>query len=192
MILPSYREYLQQINMCNMHLHVKTGLHVRRKHKHKHKHEHKKPTCKPVRRKHKRLVLARGCACVYACAVPVYTYDASISTSTKEWKSFHCLVLKLASLRRACKPKRRKHKHKRKERKLKNCDKLSAYILVTRALPFSPPCWNQISRQKAVRPRDCATFLCFCTCVCHLMLISHTCKHPCAYAYACVVRVNQG
>ena len=36
----------------------KLGLHVRRKHKHKHKHKHKKPTCKPVRRKHKRLVLA--------------------------------------------------------------------------------------------------------------------------------------
>ena len=35
---------------------LKPGLHVRRKHKHKHK--HKKPTCKPVRRKHKRLVLA--------------------------------------------------------------------------------------------------------------------------------------
>ena len=31
---------------------VKPGLHVRRKHK------HKKPTCKPVRRKRKRLVLA--------------------------------------------------------------------------------------------------------------------------------------
>ena len=37
---------------------LKPGLHVRRKHKHKHKHKHKKPTCKPVRRKHKRLVLA--------------------------------------------------------------------------------------------------------------------------------------
>ena len=43
----------------------------------------------------------------------------------------------LASLRRTCKPGRRKHKHKRKERKLKNSDKLSAYILVIHALPFS-------------------------------------------------------
>ena len=34
---------------------VKAGLHVRRKHKRKYK--HKRPKCKPVRRKHKRLVL---------------------------------------------------------------------------------------------------------------------------------------
>ena len=79
----------------------------------------------------------------------------SISTSTREWNDFHSLVLvlMLASLRRTCKPGRRKHKHKRKERKLR------------------PPCWNQISRQKAVWPRDRARFLCFCACVCHLMLM---------------------
>ena len=40
------------------------------------------------------------------------------------------LCLCLRQLRRTCKPGRRKHKHKRKERKLKNSDKLSAYILV--------------------------------------------------------------
>ena len=49
----------------------------------------------------------------------------------------HKLVLMLASLRRTCKPERSKHKHKRKERKLKNSDILSAYILVTHALPLS-------------------------------------------------------
>ena len=113
---------------------VKPGLHVRCKHKHKHKQKHKKPTRKPVRRKHKRLVLASvlmvassrftrttqrhkhkhkhkrmerfpfSCACAFACA---------------------CVV---ASFRR--KPGRYKHRHKHKERKLKNSDNLSAYILV--------------------------------------------------------------
>ena len=47
-----------------------------------------------------------------------------------------CRLL-LAPLRRTCKPGRRKDKHKRKERKLKNSDKLLAYILETHALPFS-------------------------------------------------------
>ena len=37
---------------------LKPGLHVRRKHKHEHKNKHKEPTCKPVRRKQQRLVLA--------------------------------------------------------------------------------------------------------------------------------------
>ena len=43
--------------------------------------------------------------------------DASTSTSTREWKSFHSLVLMLASLRRTCKPGRRKH-NKRKHKAL--------------------------------------------------------------------------
>ena len=34
-----------------------------------------------------------------------------------------------------------------------------------------PPSWNQISREKAVRARDCAKFLIFCACVCHLVLM---------------------
>ena len=48
------------------------------------------------------------------------TYDTSISTSTREWKSFHSLVLvlMLAPLRRTCEPGRRKHKHKRKHKAL--------------------------------------------------------------------------
>ena len=33
------------------------------------------------------------------------------------------------------------------------------------------PCWNQISRQKAAHPRDCAKILCFCAGLCHLMLM---------------------
>ena len=117
---------------------LKPGLHVRRKYK------HKKPTCKPVRRKHKRLVLAL----VLMLASSWFTHStkrrqhkhkrmgrngANISTSTKERNDFHvCLCL-----RRTCKPGRRKHKHKRKERKLKNSDKLS----VTHALPFAK--WRQ-------------------------------------------------
>ena len=45
---------------------------------------------------------------------------ASRSKNTREWKSFHSLVLvlMLSSLRRTCKPERRKHKHKRKHKAL--------------------------------------------------------------------------
>ena len=67
------------------------------------------------------------------------------------------LVLMLASLRRTCKPGRRKHKHKRRERKPKNSDKLSAYNLVTHALPFSAMLESNLG--------------CFCACVCHVMLM---------------------
>ena len=97
----------------------------------------------------------RFCLCLRRAGLHVRRNDASISKSTREWKSFHSLVLllMLASLRRTCKPARRKHKHKRKERKL------------------GRPCWIQISRQKAARARDCAKFLCLCACVCHLMLV---------------------
>ena len=62
----------------------------------------------------------------------------------------------LASLCRTCKPERRNHKHKRKERKLKNSDRFSAYILVTDALPFAK--WRH-------------KFLYFYACVCHLKLM---------------------
>ena len=42
------------------------------------------------------------------------------SRSTREWKSFHSLVLvlMLGSLRHTCKPGGRKHKHKRKNKAL--------------------------------------------------------------------------
>ena len=124
--------------------------------------------------KHKRMErFPFSCACAYACVV-----------------------------RRTCEPGRRKHKHKRKHKALMLAshwftDKLSAYNLVTHALPFSAMFRNQISRQKAARPRDCAKFVCFCACVCHvmLMLIARVnilnCACACAYSYACVVRVNQ-
>ena len=84
-------------------------------------------TCKPVRRKHKALCL-RLCLCLRRPGLHVRCNNAS----TREWNDFHSLelVLVLVSLRRTCKPGRRKHKNKRKERKLKNSDKLSAYILV--------------------------------------------------------------
>ena len=79
----------------------------------------------------------RLCLCLRRPGLHLRRNDAS--TSTREWNDFHSLVLvlMLASLRRTCKPGRRKHKHKRKERKLKNSDKLYAYNLVTHALPFS-------------------------------------------------------
>ena len=101
----------------------------------------------------------RLCLCLRRPGLHVRRNDASISTSTREWKDFHSLVLvlMLASLRRTCKPGRRKHKHKRKERKLKNSDKLSAYNLVTHALPFSAMLESNLG--------------CFCACVCHVMLM---------------------
>ena len=90
-------------------------------------------------------------------------------------------MLVLASFRRTCKLGPRKHKRKRKERKLRNSDKLSAYILVTYALPFAK--WRQeIFMLLRLRMSPYA-------------YAYRTCKHPCAYAYAyayaCVVRVNQ-
>ena len=116
----------------------------------------------------------RLCLCLRRAGLHVRRNDASISTSTREWNDFHSLVLvlMLASLPRTCKPGRHKHKHERKERKMKNSDKLSAYNLVTHARSrHLPPCWNQISRQKAARLHDCAKFVCFCACVCHVMLM---------------------
>ena len=119
----------------------------------------------------------RLCLCLRRPGLHVRRNNASISTSTREWNDFHSLVfvLVLASLRRTCKPGRRKHKHKRKEIKLKNNDNLSAYILVTDALPFAK--WRQ------------QIFM-----LVHLRMSPYayayrTCKHPCAYA--CVVHVNQ-
>ena len=124
---------------------IKLGLHVRRKHK------HKKPTCKPVRRKHKRLVLALICLCLRRPRLHVRRNDANISTSTREWNDFHSLVLVLVlvSLRRTCKRGRRKHKHKRKHKTL-----------------------NLLASHRFTR---------------RFLLPAYAC----AYAYACVVRVNQ-
>ena len=127
----------------------------------------------------------RLCLCLRRPGLHVRRNDASISTSTIEWNDFHSLVLVLvlASFHRTCKLGRRKHKHKRKERKLKNSDKLSAYILVTCALPFAK-CRQQIFMLLRLRMSPYA-------------YAYRTCKHPCAYAYAyayayaCVVRVNQ-
>ena len=116
------------------------------------------------------------CLRLHCSGLHVRQNDASISTSAREWNDFHSLglVLMLASLRRTCKPERCKHKHKRKERKLKNSDILSAYILVTHALPFSVMLESNLA-PKGSPARACAKFLCFCACVCHvrLMLIAH-------------------
>ena len=56
----------------------------------------------------------RLCLCLRRPSLHVRRNDVSISTSTREWKSFHSLVLvlMLSSLRRTCKLGRRKHKHK--------------------------------------------------------------------------------
>ena len=56
----------------------------------------------------------RLCLCLHRPGLHVRRNDASISTSTREWNDFHSfvLVLMLASLRRTCKPRLRKHKHK--------------------------------------------------------------------------------
>ena len=51
----------------------------------------------------------RLCLCLRRSGLHVRRNDASISTSTREWNDFHSLVLVLSSLRRTCKPERRKH-----------------------------------------------------------------------------------
>ena len=105
------------------------------------------------------------------------------------------LVLMLASLRRTCKTGGRKHKHKRKERKLKNSDKLSAYILVTQALPFSAMLESNLTPKGSPAARLRQIFILLRLRMSLYVYAYHTCKHPYAYAcacsYACVVRVNQ-
>ena len=145
--------------------------------------------------------------------------------STREWKSFHSLVL---ALRRKCKPGRRKHKHKRKhkalmlpshqftrrflvlkpglhvrrkhkhkrkERKLKNSEKLSAYNLVTRALPFSAMLESNLAPKGSPAARLRQICLLLRLRMSRYAYAYRTRKHPCAcacaYFYACVVRVNQ-
>ena len=128
----------------------------------------------------------RLCLCLRRPGLHVRRNDASISTSTREWNDFHSLVLVLASLRRTCKPGRRKHKHKRKERKLKNSDKLSEYNLATHALPFSAMLELNLAPKGSPAARLRMSRYAY---------AYRMCKHPCAcayaYAYACVVRVNQ-
>ena len=70
---------------------------------------HKKPTYKPVRRKHKRLVLALVFILASFSGLHVRHNDASISRSAREENVVLSLVLVLASLRRTCKPGRRMH-----------------------------------------------------------------------------------
>ena len=99
----------------------------------------------------------------------------------------------LASLRRTCKPGRRKHKHKRKERKLKNSDKLSAYNLVTHALPFSAMLESNLAPKGSPASRLRLIGLLLRLRMSRYAYAYRTCKHPCAcaYSYPCVVRVNQ-
>ena len=103
----------------------------------------------------------------------------------------------LASLRRTCKPGRRKHNHKRKERKVKNSDKLSAYNLVTHALPFSAMLESNLALKGSPAARLRLIGLLLRLRMSRYAYAYRTCKHPCAcacacaYSYACVVRVNQ-
>ena len=58
--------------------------------------------------------------CLYLSRPGLLVRRNNTSTSTREWKSFHSLVLviMLVLLHRTCKPGRRKHKHKRKHKVL--------------------------------------------------------------------------
>ena len=62
----------------------------------------------------------RLCLCLCLRRPGLHVGRNDTSTSTREWKSFHSLVLvlMLMSLRRTCKPGQRKHKHKRKRKAL--------------------------------------------------------------------------
>ena len=95
-------------------------------------------------------------------------------------------------LRRTCKQGRRKHKHKRKARKLENSDELSAYILVTYALPFSAMLESNLTPKGSPAARLRQMFMLLRLRMSTYAYAYRTCKHPCAYAcaYACVVRVN--
>ena len=100
-----------------------------------------------------------------------------------------------------CKPGRRKHKHKRKERKLKNSVKLSAYILVTHALPFSAMLDSNLARTGNPASQLRQIFMLLRLRMSPYAYAYRTCEHPCfyvsayayvcTYAYACIVRENQ-
>ena len=117
--------------------------------------------------------------------MPVYTYDASISTNTREWKSFHSLVLvlMLASLRRTCKPARRKHKHKRKHKALMLAShrftrRFLVLVLMLAWLPVVRVNWHDASISTSASTRRLCLlrtglhvgFLCLCLC------LRRTCK----------------
>ena len=139
----------------------------------------------------------RLCLCLRRPGLHVRRNDASISTSTREWNDFHSLVLvlMLASLRCTRKPGQRKHEHKLKERKLKNSDKLSAYNLVTHALPFSAMLESNLAPKGSPAARLRQICLLLRLRMSRYAYAYRTCEHPCActcaYSYACVVRVNQ-
>ena len=88
-----------------------------------------------------------------------------------------------------CKLGQREHKLKRKERKLKNSDKLSAYIPVCHVGIKS--CAKRQSG-RAIVPHFYVSALAYVTLA--YAYAYHRCKHPCAcacaYAYACVTRIN--
>ena len=103
------------------------------------------------------------------------------------------LLCSCLCLRCTCKLGLRKHKHKRKERKLKNTDKLSAYFLVTRVLPFSAMLESNLLPKGSPAVRLHQIFMLLRLRTSPFAYANRTCKHPCVYAcaYACIVRVNQ-
>ena len=79
---------------------------------------------------------------------------------------------------------RRKHKHKRKEMKLKNSDKLSAYILVTHALPFSAMLESNLEPKGSPATRLLQIFMLLRLRMSPYAYAYRTCTHPCAYAWS--------
>ena len=128
--------------------------------------------------------------CLHLClcgVVPVYTYDASMQALAQNGtiSILLCLCLCLClCLHRTCKLGLRKHKHKCKERKLKNSDKLSASILVTRALPFSAMLESNLVPKGSPAMRLHQIFMLLRLRTSPYAYANRTCKHPCVYACA--------
>ena len=76
---------------------------------------------------------------------------------------------------------------------MKNSDKLSAYILVNHALLFSAMLESNLAPKGSPTTRLHQIFMLLHLCMPPYAYTYHTCKHPCvcAFAYACVIRVNQ-
>ena len=155
---------------------LKPGLHVRRKHKQSTRNLRVNRCDASIS-----ALCLRLCLCLRRPGLHLRRNDASISTSTREWNDFLSLVLMLmlASLRRTCKPGRRKDKHKRKERKLKNTDKLSAYSLVTHALPFSAMLKSNVAPKGSPAARLHQIYLLLRLRISRYAYAYRTCKHPC-------------
>ena len=97
----------------------------------------------------------RLCLCLRRPGLHIPRNDTS--TSTREWKSFHSLVLVLvlASLRRTCKPGRRKRKHKRKHKVLM----LASHRFTHRFLVLMLVLMLMLSLRRTCKPSFSARFV---------------------------------